>query len=180
MRRKMEINTYGRFRNIFHWLSVFALMTLVSLIFIICIPLVMLDRGVPHFPQKRVRRKTKVFRVTKLRKMVSKSEALTNSSERPVLSQVKIVGRSLRKSSIKEFPQLLNVIKANMSLFEQRPMLPRMVRYMTRQENELFIAQPHFRCFAQIIEKNYLEWTKRAKYDVDKVNEAMLQHLEPM
>lgn len=115
----------------------------------------------PVFVQDRVGRNGKVFRFYKLRSMIPNAEAKLdtlldqNEMEGPAFKikedpRITKVGRIIRKTSIDELPQLINILKGDMSIVGPRPPLPREVaQYDDYQMQRLYIT-PGLTCFWQI------------------------------
>lgn len=115
----------------------------------------------PVFVQDRVGRNGKVFRFYKLRSMIPNAEAKLdtlleqNEMEGPAFKikedpRITKVGRIIRKTSIDELPQLVNILKGDMSIVGPRPPLPREVaQYDDYQMQRLYIT-PGLTCYWQI------------------------------
>jgi len=115
----------------------------------------------PIFVQDRVGRDGKVFRFYKLRSMIPNAEAKLealldqNEMEGPAFKikedpRITKVGRIIRKTSIDELPQLVNILKGDMSIVGPRPPLPReVVQYDEYQMQRLYIT-PGLTCYWQI------------------------------
>lgn len=76
------------------------------------------------------------------------------------------IGRILRKTSLDELPQLLNVLKGDMSLIGPRPLLPRYLPYYTESEKMRHSVRPGITGWAQVNGRNTLEWKERLEADV--------------
>ena len=140
--------------------------------------LVACDGGNPLFAQKRLGRNGRVFRILKLRSMVVDAErrleahldenpearAQWNSTQK--LKQdprVTLVGRFLRKTSMDELPQLLNVLNGTMSLVGPRPMMvDQRVMYYGQSYYRL---RPGITGLWQISARNESEFVARVRYD---------------
>ncbi len=115
----------------------------------------------PVFSQDRVGRDGKVFKCYKFRSMVPDAESklqevlLQNEMDGPVFKmkddpRVTRVGRFLRKTSIDELPQLVNILKGDMSIVGPRPALPREVAEYTDYEKQRLYVTPGLTCYWQI------------------------------
>lgn len=140
--------------------------------------IVALDGGNPFYKQKRVGRNGRVFTIWKLRTMVPDAEArladyLTLNPEARAEWETKqklkndprvtSFGRLLRKTSLDELPQLLNVVLGDMSLVGPRPI-------MLNQESlypgtSYFALRPGITGLWQISERNHTSFSERAMYD---------------
>ena len=115
----------------------------------------------PIFSQDRVGRDGRVFNFYKLRYMVPNAEAKLhevleqNEMDGPVFKmkndpRITRVGRFIRKTSIDELPQLINILKGDMSIVGPRPALPREVAEYTDYEKQRLYVTPGLTCYWQI------------------------------
>ncbi|WP_419211077.1 sugar transferase [Maribacter sp. X9] len=141
-------------------------LTLVSPILIIAIIAIAISfRENPFFTQKRPGKHKKIFSVLKLKTMNSKTDKqgkLLPDSER-----LTPFGIFIRKTSIDELPQLINVIKGDMSLIGPRPLLIRYLPYYTEEENRRFLIRPGITGLAQISGRNFMSWEERFEKDIE-------------
>jgi len=147
-------------------------LTVFSPILIIAIAAIAISFGEnPFFTQKRPGKNKKVFSVLKLKTMNSKKDSngkLLSDTER-----LTPFGIFIRKTSIDELPQLINVIKGDMSLIGPRPLLIRYLPYYTEAENRRFLIRPGITGLAQISGRNFMSWEDRFKKDLqymDKIS----------
>jgi lipopolysaccharide/colanic/teichoic acid biosynthesis glycosyltransferase len=145
-------------------LSIVALVVLFPLLIIVCL-LVYTKLGSPiFFTQDRVGKNGKIFKMVKFRSMVNskdKNGTLLGDDKR-----VTPLGRILRSTSIDELPELINVIKGEMSLVGPRPLL---VQYITRYSKRQFKRHdvlPGLTGWAQINGRNVISWEKKFELDV--------------
>lgn len=115
----------------------------------------------PIFIQKRVGYKGKVFNFYKFRSMVPNAEQMLdklldqNEMEGPVFKikedpRITRIGKFIRKSSIDELPQLLNILKGDMSIVGPRPALPREVEQYDDSARERLEVIPGLTCYWQV------------------------------
>lgn len=115
----------------------------------------------PIFSQDRVGRDGRVFKFYKFRSMVPNAEAKLhevleqNEMDGPVFKmkndpRITRVGRFIRKTSIDELPQLINILKGNMSIVGPRPALPREVAEYGKYEMQRLYVTPGLTCYWQI------------------------------
>lgn len=115
----------------------------------------------PIFSQDRVGRDGKIFKFYKFRSMVPNAEAKLhevleqNEMDGPVFKmkndpRITRVGRFIRKTSIDELPQLINILKGDMSIVGPRPALPREVAEYTDYEKQRLYVTPGLTCYWQI------------------------------
>ena len=139
---------------------------------IVCAAVVRVDSPGPIlFRQKRVGRAGATFQVLKFRSMVDDPRG------NPVIpdeTRVTRVGRHLRRWSLDELPQLLNVLRGEMSLVGPRPTLEYQVeRYDERQRQRLAV-RPGLTGLAQLSGRNSLSWTARIERDLEYIQRQSL------
>ena len=101
--------------------------------------------------------KTMTDRTDSVGKLLSDADRLTN------------FGNFLRKTSLDEIPQLLNIIKGQMSLIGPRPLRVRYLPYYTEKEQLRHTIRPGITGLAQISGRNFLPWDDRLKKDIEYV-----------
>ncbi|UWX56571.1 sugar transferase [Maribacter litopenaei] len=139
---------------------------IVSPVLLIAILILAIDfRENPFFMQERPGKHEKIFSVIKLKTMNSRKDAngnLLSDTER-----LTPLGIFIRKTSIDELPQLINVLKGEMSLIGPRPLLIRYQPYYTLEERKRFSIRPGITGLAQISGRNYITWEDRFARDVE-------------
>lgn len=157
-------------------LSGVAILVLCPLILICAICIVIDSPGAgPFFVQERVGRDGKKFKFLKLRTMIPQASDLLesmleqNEMSGPVFkikndSRLTRIGKLLRKTSIDELPQLINVLKGDMSIVGPRPALPREVEQYTAYQRQRLYITPGLTCYWQIqpnrYELSFDEWVE--------------------
>lgn len=122
------------------------------------------SRGPVLFRQVRVGRDGREFEVLKFRTMIAGDNPIV-----PDPSRITTVGRWLRRLSLDELPQLVNVARGDMSVVGPRPTLPYQVeRYTDRQRGRLAV-RPGLTGWAQINGRNALSWPDRIELDLEYV-----------
>ena len=141
---------------------------------IVCLfvaPWILLSSPGPVFyVAERLGRDGKVFPMYKFRSMVHNAPDLRledgstyNAADDPRLTPV---GRFLRRSSIDELPQVLNVLLGHMSLVGPRPDLPSQLSLYTGEEREKLSVRPGITGYSQANFRNAIPWKERLKHDV--------------
>ena len=145
-------------------LAIIGILLFAPLFVILMITLYFANGGQPFFFQLRPGKRGKLFRIIKFKTMNDKRDAGGNLfSEAERLTKI---GKFIRKTSLDEIPQLLNVIKGEMSLVGPRPLLPSYLELYNdfqRRRNEV---KPGITGWAQINGRNHISWEKKFKYDV--------------
>lgn len=153
--------------------SLFGLI-LASPIFLISAVAIKLDsKGPVFFRQERLGKDGKVFKIFKFRTMVENAEKMSSGiitfENDPRITRV---GDFLRKTSLDELPQLLNVLKGEMSLVGPRPPVPyhpRKYEDYPEHQKRRFKMKPGITGYAQVNGRNNLTWDDRIELDVHYV-----------
>lgn len=143
--------------------------------------------GSPFFVQQRVGQNGRLFRLYKFRTMVPDAEARLeqvlpcNEMDGPVFKmqrdpRVTRLGRWLRRAGIDELPQLLNVLKGEMSLVGPRPALPREAdRYTPYQRQRLYV-KPGLTCLWQVQpDRNQIPFDRWVELDLEYIRRRSLR-----
>ena len=158
------------------------LIILSPVLVIVAIAIKLDSKGPIFFKQDRVGKDEELFSMYKFRSMVVNAEELKKELENqnemsgPMFKMKKDpritrVGRFIRKTSIHELPQLVNVIKGDMSLVGPRPSLPKEVEQFEPWMKERLTVQPGITCFWQVMGRNSIPFEEWMKLDVKYVRE---------
>ena len=90
----------------------------------------------------------------------------------PDKERLTTVGKFLRKTSLDEIPQLINVLKGDMSLIGPRPLLPQYLQLYTKEQKKRHAVKPGITGWAQINGRTSISWEKKLAYDVWYVNNS--------
>lgn len=129
--------------------------------------LIKLDsRGPVFFRQKRLGKNGRVFVAYKFRSMTNKPRGYTRGSEIRVDDpEVTRVGAVLRRLKIDEVPQLLNILRGDMSFVGPRPAMPAQLAEYTELARRRLTVQPGLTGLAQVNGNIHLTWVERWEYD---------------
>lgn len=144
------------------------LIILLSPIFLIISLLIKIEDGGPVFyKQKRIGYKNKVFTIFKFRSMNvmnEQDELKVNQRER-----ITKIGNFLRKTSLDELPQLINILKGEMSFVGPRPWTTDLLPYYTENQRKRHNVKPGITGLAQTSGRNCINILERIKYDLEYV-----------
>jgi lipopolysaccharide/colanic/teichoic acid biosynthesis glycosyltransferase len=164
-----------------------ALLVLLPLFLVIAAAIKLTDGGPIFFVQRRVGRRAETFPMLKFRSMVVHAERLRprleirNESSGPVFKmkldpRVTPVGRFLRKYSLDELPQLINVLAGHMSLVGPRPSLAREVASYEAWQYRRFAVRPGLTCSWQVSPRRYqISFDEWMRLDLEYVDEWSLR-----
>jgi len=145
----------------------FALMGLVllsPLLVIVTIALYFANEGKPFFFQQRPGKNAKLFKIIKFKTMSDKRDA--NGKLLPDAERLTKIGKLVRKTSLDEIPQLLNVLKGDMSLIGPRPLLPQYLSLYNETQKRRHDIRPGITGWAQVNGRNAIGWNQKFGYDV--------------
>lgn len=156
-------------------LSLLATIVLSPLFLVIAIIIKIDSRGPTFFLQERLGKDGKVFKIIKFRTMIPNAEKIGDGLKVKTESDNRItrIGKILRKTSLDELPQLINVIKGEMSIVGPRPPVtyhPHKYEEYREEQKIRFKVRPGITGLAQIRVRNSASWDERIKIDIEYVD----------
>ena len=126
--------------------------------------LLMLSQNSAFFTQDRPGKNGKVFKLIKFKTMSDKRDAQGNLL--PDAERLTKVGKWVRSTSLDELPQLINVLKGDMSLIGPRPLLIKYLPLYSETQKRRHEVKPGITGWAQVNGRNAISWDKKFEYDV--------------
>lgn len=162
------------FKRVFDFsIALIALLLIGWLLILIAILLHFANKGAgAFFYQERPGKNAKIFKVIKFKSMTDERDA--NGKLLPNEQRITKVGKFIRKFSIDELPQLINVLKGDMSLIGPRPLLPRYLQLYSPEQARRHEVRPGITGWAQVHGRNAISWTEKFKLDVWYVDHCTL------
>ena len=162
------------FKRLFDFLiSLIALICISPILLVVTIWLHFANKGAGvFFFQPRPGKNAKIFKVIKYKTMTDERDE--NGKLLPDAQRLTKVGKFVRSTSIDELPQLINVLKGDMSLIGPRPLYVRYLPYYTEQEQRRHEVRPGISGWAQCHGRKSITWTEKLQYDVEYVEKCSL------
>lgn len=162
--KKIEIFLKDVFDKLF---SLILLIILLPIFVIISILIKLDSKGPVFFIQERVGKDGKTFKLIKFRTMIVGAEEKTKGTyideKNPYITKV---GKFLRRWSLDELPELINVLKGEMSLVGPRPTLKYQVEKYNEFQKKRLLVKPGITGWAQVNGRNRISWEERIKLDI--------------
>ena len=147
------------------WISLIALICLSPILLVVTIWLHFANKGAgAFFYQERPGINERIFKVIKFKSMTDERDS--NGNLLPDKDRITAVGTFVRKTSLDELPQLINVLKGDMALLGPRPLLKEYLPYYTEREHLRHTVRPGISGWAQCHGRNNVSWDEKLSLDI--------------
>jgi lipopolysaccharide/colanic/teichoic acid biosynthesis glycosyltransferase len=162
----MYVNIFKRCIDIF--IALIAMILLSPVFILVVIVMIAYGHRSLFFVQTRVGKNDKLFKLLKLKTMTDEKDenGLLLSDEKRLTK----AGKIIRKTSMDELPQLINVLKGDMSIVGPRPLLVEYLQYYSEEQKKRHWVKPGITGWAQVNGRNAISWHKKFELDVWYVN----------
>lgn len=144
--------------------SLLGLLVLSPIFLLVWLSLIIANSGKPFFYQRRPGKDGRIFTIVKFRTMNDKRDA--DGDLLPDTERLTKVGSFVRKTSLDEIPQLINVLKGDMSLVGPRPLLVEYLPLYNEVQARRHEVRPGITGWAQVNGRNAISWQQKFEYDV--------------
>lgn len=153
------------FKPLLDFMAALLGLLLLSPIFIlVTIALIFANQGKPFFYQSRPGKNERIFKIIKFKTMNDRRDAKGNLL--PDAERLTKMGQFVRKNSLDEIPQLINVLKGDMSLIGPRPLLPEYLPLYNQHQKRRHEVKPGITGWAQVNGRNAISWQQKFDFDV--------------
>jgi len=155
----------GFFKQILDFVIAATVLLLTSpILFIVALLLFVQNRGIVFFNQERPGYREKPFSIIKFKTMTDDTDEEGNLL--PDVQRITSVGQFVRKYSLDELPQLINVLKGDMSLVGPRPLLFKYIPLYSKDQRRRHNVRPGITGWAQVNGRNSISWKKKFELDI--------------
>jgi undecaprenyl phosphate N,N'-diacetylbacillosamine 1-phosphate transferase len=153
------------FKRLIDFLTALFILILISPLFLLLtIFLYFANNGNPFFVQRRPGKNEQIFEIIKFKTMNDRKDSKGNLLEDE--KRLTKIGAIVRKTSLDEIPQLINVVKGDMSLIGPRPLLPEYLPFYNDFQKQRHKIKPGITGWAQVNGRNTISWEEKFEYDV--------------
>lgn len=158
----MYKNFFKRFFDFF--IALIGFIVLSPVFIVVAVGLYFANDGKPFFFQSRPGLNEKIFKIIKFKTMNDKKDA--NGILLPDEDRITALGAFVRKTSLDEIPQLINVLKGDMAIIGPRPLLPQYLPLYNFEQRRRHDVRPGITGWAQVNGRNAISWTKKFELDI--------------
>ena len=149
----------------FDFFIAFCLLLVASPLFLLVyLGLYLAQNGNVFFTQKRPGKNERIFSIIKFKTMNDRRDKSGNLL--PDAQRLTNIGKFVRKTSLDELPQLINVLKGDMSLVGPRPLLPEYLPLYSKEQKKRHRVRPGITGWAQVNGRNAISWEDKFQFDV--------------
>ena len=152
-------------------LSLMALLVLWPVLLVLTILGWIKMKGNPFFTQLRPGKDEKIFKLIKFRTMTCETDE--NGDLLPDEQRLTRYGQILRSTSLDELPELINILKGDMSIVGPRPQLVRDMVFMTPEQRVRHSVRPGLTGLAQVSGRNNISWEEKFEFDLQYINSGI-------
>lgn len=157
------------FKRVFDFmLSLMALLVLSPVLLVLTVLGAIKMKGNPFFTQLRPGKDEKIFKLIKFRSMTCEKDA--EGKLLPDEQRLTRYGKILRSTSLDELPELINILKGDMSIVGPRPLLVKYLPLYNEEQKHRHDVRPGLTGYAQVHGRNTVSWEEKFRYDVEYVN----------
>lgn len=153
-------------------IALFALIILSPIFLLVCYKVKKYLGSPIFFYQERPGKDAKIFKMIKFRSMLNATDKEGNPL--PDDQRITPFGHKLRSTSLDEMPQLINVLKGDMSIVGPRPQMKDFLEHYTPHQMRRHEVRPGMTGLAQVSGRNHLSWEEKFDLDVEYVNNRSL------
>jgi len=148
-------------------LSLLALIVLSPVLLVLTVLGAVKMKGNPFFTQLRPGKDEKIFKLIKFRSMTCEKDK--DGKLLPDTQRLTRYGKILRATSLDELPELINILKGDMSIVGPRPLVPEYLPYYTDKERHRHDVRPGLTGLAQVSGRNSISWDAKFRFDLQYI-----------